>query len=473
MPEQLQRRSPRSSGEVTLAIASIATFVAFLDVTVVNVAFPDLRRAFPDASLSLLSWVIAAYGVVFAAALTPAGRIADAVGRKRIFLTGLALFTVASAGCAVAPTVGALVAVRAVQGLGAAMMIPAALGLLLAVTAPEKRAAAVGLWGASTSIAAVAGPSLGGLLVDATGWRAVFAINLPIGVAALAAGARRLPEVRGGDHRLPDLAGTLLLTAGFALPVVALTQAGEWGWGAARTLSLLAGGALLLAAALVRARSHPAPAVEVDLWRTRAFALANLGSVFAGVALYAWLLSGILFLTAIWGYSILEAGLAVSPGALASAVAAIVAGRVVDRRGPRAVVIPAGLLLAGAGLWLAAAAGAHAAFLTVWLPAGLLSGIALGSISVALTSAAARALPPARFAAGTGLNMTARQLGGALGIALIPPILAAHPGGAGYRDVFLLCAIASGLVAATGLLLVPAQRPAPASGAAAVAGAAK
>lgn len=437
-----------------IAVASAATFVAFLDVTVVNVALPDLRRDFPGDSLVALSWVVAIYGVLFAALLTPAGRLADVLGRKRLFLTGFAAFTVTSALCALAPNVPLLIALRALQGASAALMIPAALGIVLAVSAPEKRAAAVGLWGATTSIAAALGPALGGLLIDAWSWRAVFLINVPIGLAVLYAGWRALPALRPGTRQLPDLLGSLLLASGFALVLVALTETAQWGWLDGRTLACAVAGLLLLAVVRRRVRVHPAPAVDVTLWRNRVYAAASVGAALYGVALFAWMLACVLFVTGVWGYSIVEAGLAITPGAFSSAVAAVIAGRAVERRGAAPVVAIGALIFAAAGLWSVLALSETPNFLTFWLPLGLVGGAGMGSATVGLTAAAARALPPDQFAAGTGLLMTARQLGGALGVAALAAIVEADGGSvAGFRGVFAICTVATLLTALSALWL--------------------
>jgi EmrB/QacA subfamily drug resistance transporter len=451
---------PVARPAAVLAIASAATFVAFLDVTIVNIAFPDLERDFSGASLSLLSWVVAAYGIAFAATLAPAGRLADVLGLRRLFLIGFGTFIAASAACALAPTVGVLIAVRAVQGIGAAMMIPAGLGLILSVTPPERRAAAIGVWGGVTSIAAIAGPVVGGVLVDAFDWRAVFAVNIPIGILVLAAAPTLLPSSPARDRRLPDLTGTVALAAAFAAIAVALTQAGDWGWLDSRTVGFAGAGLLLLAASVRRAAGRPAPALQVDLWTTRNFAVANVALLLWGAVLFSWLLSGVLFLTSIWGYSIVEAGLAVSPGALTSAIAAVAAGRLIDRRGARELVVASALLLAADAVWIAAASTSDPNFLGLWLPAGILCGIPFGIVSVGLTSAAVRSLPPESFAAGTGMTMTARQLGGAFGVALMASILeAAGPGIGGFHSVFLFCAAGSVLTSLVALRLGRAPAP--------------
>jgi EmrB/QacA subfamily drug resistance transporter len=449
-----------------LLIACGATFLAFLDVTVVNLAFPDLARDFPGSSVTELSWVITAYAVLFAALLTPAGRVADRVGRHRVLLGGVAFFTLASLASALAPSVGALVAARAVQGAAAAAMIPAALGVVLAETPPERRSAAIGLWGAAGAMAAAAGPTIGGLLVDGLGWRSVFFVNLPLGLAIVLRGAVLIPRTQGHGGRVPDVVGTLAVVSGIALVVLGVSQAADWGWGSPATVASLAGGALLVAVALGRSSVHPAPAVETSLWNSRVFAAANVVSLLMGAAIYAWMLVGVLFTTAVWHYSELQAGLAMTPGALSAAVAAVAAGRYADIRGQRAAVIGGALLLAFDGLWIVAVLPEQPNFLAFWLPAGLVSGIAMGAAMTGVSSAAAGAIDPVRFAAGAGLNMTARQLGGALGIAVLAAILQAQGGRDldGYAAVYGMCGLAAAGAALSALRLrAPRIRPAPAA----------
>lgn len=393
-----------------LLLVSGAAFLDFLDVTVVNLAFPALRREFAGAPVSDLAWVITGYAVMFAALLAAAGRLSDAIGRRRVFLVGVALFTLASLASAVAPSLGLLIAARFLQGAGAALSLPSGLGIVLSATPPERRAAAVGVWGAAAGAAAAVGPTVGGLLVDGVGWRAVFLINVPIGAAIVIAGRRSLPRgaADGGTRRVPDLAGTLAIAAGIGLVVLAVTKATDWGWASEATTTSLLGGLALVAIGLARSRRHPAPALEIDLWRSRSFAISNLASLFFGAAVYAWLLVGVLFLTTVWHYSELKAGLAMSPGAVSGAIGAAITGRVVDSRGQRGAVVGGALLLAAVGVWIYQVLGPHPDFLGFWLPAGILCGAGMGIGAVGLSAAAPMAVAQERFAAATGLNMTAR-----------------------------------------------------------------
>src|SRR4051795_2845173 len=245
-----------------LAVVSVAVFMSSLDLFIVNIAFPDIRSDFPETSLAGLSWILNAYAIVFAALLVPAGRSADRLGRRRSFLAGLALFTLASALSALAPNVELLVAARVLQAVGAAAVFPTSLALVLPEFPPAERRTAVAIWAAVGGGAAAAGPPVGGLLVQA-GWQLVFVVNVPIGIALLAIAWRVLAETR--EHRdapRPDLGGALLLTAAIGTLVLAIVKAPDWGWGNASTVGLLAAAVGLGAAFAARSARHPTPVVE-------------------------------------------------------------------------------------------------------------------------------------------------------------------------------------------------------------------
>ena len=314
------------------------SFMAFLDVTIVNVAFPSIRQAFPEASVAGLSWVLNAYNIVFAALLVPAGRLADLLGRRRVFFIGGAVFLAASALCGLAPSVEVLIGARALQAVGAALLVPTSLGLLLPEFPPERRATATALWGATGGVAAAAGPSLGGVLIEWTDWRLVFFVNLLIGAAAIVPARRLLREFRDPDRgAVPDALGIVLLAGGVAALALAIVEAPAWGWGSDRVLAAFAVAAVALGGFVWRSATHPHPVVELSLFRVRSFAVACAGVGIFSLGFYALLLSGILFLTGVWHYSILKAGFAVTPGPLMAATSSAVAGRLADRYGPRVV----------------------------------------------------------------------------------------------------------------------------------------
>jgi EmrB/QacA subfamily drug resistance transporter len=437
-------------------LAAAGTFLAYLDVTIVNIAFPSIAGDFSGAGLGELSWVVNAYALAFAALLVIFGRAADRNGRRRIYLAGTALFAAASTACALAPSVGVLVAARIVQGAAAAAMIPAALGLLLAAFPPQRWAAAIAGWGAVGSVAAALGPPIGGLLADGGGWRWIFVINVPVGIATLVVGARLLRESRAVETARPDVPGAVLLAGATGALALALVQGDAWGWDSAATLGAF-GGALVAGGLLaVRTRRIAAPVLEPALLRSRWSRAANAGTMAFGAALFASQLCAVLFATSVWGWSVLEAGLAAIPGPIASAFAAPLGGRWASRSGPRPVAIAGAALFAAALLWVVVAAGSTPDFLGVWLPYGVVGGAGIGLGLPALIGATAAGLPPGRFATGMALATTARQLGAVIGVALLVAVVGTPAPGdavAAYHGGFALCAGALAVAAACAGLL--------------------
>jgi EmrB/QacA subfamily drug resistance transporter len=404
-------------------IVSIGVFMAGLDLFIVNVAFPDIRHDFDGTSLAGLSWVLNAYAIVFAALLVPAGRISDRAGRKRGFLGGLGLFLAASAACAAAPTVEVLVAARIVQAAGAAFMVPTSLGLLLPEFPPEQRATAVGAWAAVGGVAAAAGPPLGGLLVEAS-WHWVFLVNIPVGLFALVAAARTLEERRDPDPGpRPDVLGAGLLALGIASLVLGIVKGPDWGWASGGVLASFAAAAVLLPAFLMRSAHHPAPVVELPMLRVRSFAVANLGALLFFTAFSAMLLGGVLFLTGVWHYSELRAGLSLAPGPMMAALFAFPAGVLSDRFGQRAVGAPGPFLFALGCLWWTAQVGVEPHYASELLPGLLITGAGVGLSIPTLSSAAAASLAPQRFATGIAVLTMSRQIGAALGVAVLIAIV--------------------------------------------------
>jgi EmrB/QacA subfamily drug resistance transporter len=439
-----------------LLVTSVAVFMSFLDVTIVNIAFPDIRASFPGSSLSQLSWILNAYTIVFAAALVPAGRLADRFGRRRFFFLGMLVFLAASAVCGAAGSVEVLIAARAVQALGGAMLVPASLGLLLPEFPLERRATATALWGATGAVAAAAGPSLGGVLVDWQGWRSVFFVNLAVGLPALIPARRLLRESREPQTLIPDALGAVLLAAGLGALVLAIVQGPEWGWSSGRVLAAFVLSATLLGAFLRRSARHPAPVVELSLFRVRSFAVANIGGFVFALGFFALLLCNVLFLTSVWRYSILEAGVALTPGPLMAAVTAPIGGRLSDRFGQRVVAVPGSLLFAAGALLFALETTAQPSYLADFLPANMLGGAGVGLAFAGFGSAAVAELPRNRFATGGAISNAARQIGGALGISTLIVVLG-NPTPEGALTVFhhawSLMALTGLLAALTGLAL--------------------
>lgn len=421
------------------------TFLAMLDSTVVNLAIPSLHQDFPAESVPTLSWVITGYVVFFAALLAPAGRLSDALGRRNLYIAGTALFTAMSLANALAPSVAFLIATRALQGVGAAAMLPASLAILLLDGPAERRGQALGVWSAASAAAAGLGPSVGGLLVDAFGWRAAFYINVPLGMAIIAAAYRLLPRQQASfsRQRMPDPVGAVLLAAGIGAVTLGVTEGQTWGWSGARTLGALIGGVVAVLLALLRSSRARVPAVETRLWRNRTFASANAVSVLYGMAQYPWLLAGVLYVTSVWHYSELQAGLAMSPGALAASVSAIMLGRSRRYAKPRTAALIGLTAIAACGVWLVFGLTQSPRFLALWLPAGILVGIGMGAATLGTSTAAALSAPPALFATASGMNTMARTVGGALGVAVAAVTLQSMAGAGvqAFERVYLYCTI--------------------------------
>jgi EmrB/QacA subfamily drug resistance transporter len=423
--------------KVTLTV-SVGVFMASLDLFIVNIAFPDIQRDFSGTSLGTLSWVLNAYAIVFAALLVPAGRWADRAGRKRGFLGGLALFTLASAASAAAPSVPVLIAARGVQAVGAAFLLPTSLGLLLPEYPPSKRGAAVGIWAAVGGVAAAAGPPIGGLLVQA-GWRWVFIVNVPIGLAALTVAAGLLREVRDNSGERPDVVGAGLFAAGIGTLTLAIVKGPDWGWSSAAVVGLFAAAALFVLGVVTRSATHPAPLIEPVIARTRAIALANFGAVLFFGAFAAFALATVLFQTSVWHDSVLRAGLQIAPGPAMAAIFAFPGGVLGQRFGQRYVGAVGALLFAAGGLWWRTHMGGTPNYALDLLPSQLIGGAGVGLVLPTLSAAATGPLPPARFATGTAVLGMSRQLGSVLGIAIFVAILG-HPTAAtavgAFRDAW-------------------------------------
>jgi EmrB/QacA subfamily drug resistance transporter len=449
-PETGQRRW------AVLAVVSAAQFLIILDLWVVNIALPVLQRDFPPATLSDVSWILDVYAIVLAALLLPAGRAADRIGRRECFLAGLVVFGVASLGCAVAPGLPALIAFRALQAAGAAVLMPASLGLALSVFPARLRGTAVGVWAGVGAVAAGSGPVLGGLLVESS-WRWIFLINLPVVLATLAAGLAILPrrgDERGGQRpgwRI-DGVGTVLVLGAVGLVCTALTEAP--GWPPSRTWPVLVAGLVLGAAFVAHIRRHPDPLVAPRLFSGRPFSAGAAGLVtyYAGFA--SMLLGTTLLLTVAWHFSVLLAAACIAPGPITAGIVSPVSGWLSARFGIRSTVVAGAVLFAAAGAWPLASAGNGSAYAAVVLPSMLLWGVANALIQPSLFASAA-ATPRAELASGSAVLATARQLGAALGVAIFVAVLGAHPASslAGFDRAWIVVLITAAMTAFAGLAI--------------------
>src|SRR6202050_3789867 len=446
-----------------------------LDLFIVNLAFPYISKQYPGTSLSSLSWVLNAYTIVFAAVLVPAGRWADRIGRRKLFVGGLVGFTVGSALCGLAPGVAWLIAARVVQAAGAGAMVPASLSILLAVVPAQGRAKAIGTWSALGALGAALGPVIGGSLVQIN-WRWVFWVNVPVGLVAVVLAVRSVPESRDSTSRgRPDLIGAGLLAAAVGLVALALVEAPGWGWGSADFIGLLAASVACGFLMVRRSRRHHSPVIELELLHSRTFSGAFAASILYYAAFGAFVLSAVEFLTGVWRYSAVDAGLAIAPGPLmVLPFARLVAPRLAALLGGPGRVAVIGCLVNAAAqlLWLTQIS-ATPDYATHLLPAQLLGGAGVGLTIPSLLG----------FGSGSGILNTARQVGTVLGVAGLVAILSrvssADPVTAYRHGVILIIAffLAAGAVSAgllTGRPVVAAESatPVPALGAASGPGAA-
>jgi EmrB/QacA subfamily drug resistance transporter len=436
--------------------------MASLDLSIVNVAFPALERSFPHDNRAALAWVIIGYGIVFGSLLVTAGRTADRIGIRRVFFAGLGIFCLGSALCGLAPSVPLLVLGRLIQGFGAAALLPASLGLLLGAYPVARRSQVVALWGGVSALAVATGPSFGAALITAGGWRWVFAINVPIGAVAWLVGRKVLAETTSVAPRsTPDYLGVALISSALAALVVGISEGPTWGWSSIDIVVCFAGAVVVGAVFLRRSSRHPEPVLDLSLFRARSFSVANAATFLYAMGFFAMLLGNILFLTGVWHYSILKAGLAVTPGPLVVAVVSGPAGRMAGRVGFRKVLLTGFVVFVGGLCWYATQVGLQPDYPGVWLPATLITGLGIGLTFPVLSAAAVSSLRADRFAVGSAVNQTARQVGGAFGVALLVVILGTPDGPEGaltsFHHLWWYCAATAALAGVLCSLLRPGR----------------
>ncbi len=435
-----QRKEGARGARATFAVCAAATYITTLDLSVVNVAFVEIARSFPSVSRSGVAWVVTAYAIVFGSLLVIAGRLADRVGRRRVFLAGTAVFLVGSAICAVAPSLGLLVAGRVVQGVGGAALLPSALGLLLGAYPAEQRTQIVALNGGVGALGVASGPTLGAFMVASAGWRAAFWINVPICLVVLLWGRRFVRESARQPGPLPDLLGAAAVTIGVAALVLGISEGQRWGWADPRTLAVFAASAALLGLVVRRCRRHAEPVLAPELFREPTFTLANAASFTFGAAFAAMALNNVLFLRTIWGYSVVRAGWFSVLAPVTVALVSAVAGRLAPRFGFRPVLVVGPLLFAATEIACALLLDERAAPWTRWLPLGVALGVGVGLTLPVLSAASVARLPATRFAVGGAVNNTFRQVGSAVGVALVVAVQAAAPGVTGFHRGWLFSA---------------------------------
>ncbi|MFP3588713.1 DHA2 family efflux MFS transporter permease subunit [Paraburkholderia sp. SIMBA_055] len=405
-------------------IASGAVFLVSLDTTMLYSVFQSIRSSFTYATPASLSWVLNAYTIVYAAMLIPAGGFADAHGRKQVFLVGVLIFVCASAACGVSPDIATLVGARVCQAIGAALLTPASLSLVLAAFPPSQRAMTVSMWGAVGGFAAAVGPSLGAYIAQTYSWRWAFFINVPVGATSLLLGIRLLaPTASTAIRRRVDMIGMALLIASVALMALVLVELRGSGW-TNLELALTAGlsvGCMLIF--VVWANKVSDPLVELSLFRNTTYTAANLATLTFGIAFAMMFFAFFFYMTGIWHFDSVHAGLAIIPGPLIVIPVAIVTGRLAGRYGHRRFLVSGALLYAATGTWFYFIPGVSPEYGSHWLPGLLMSGASVGLVMPSLAGAAVSRLPVEHYAVGSAVNQATRQIGAVIGVAIVVMLL--------------------------------------------------
>jgi EmrB/QacA subfamily drug resistance transporter len=454
-----------------LALVSLVQLMVIIDVSIVNVALPSMKIAL-HFSESDLQWVVNAYTLVFGGFLLLGGRAADLLGRRRVLMGGLALFTAASLACGLAQSEGMLIVARAAQGLGGAIISPAALSILT-VTFREgsERNRALGVWGAVAGGGVALGVILGGLLSQGPGWRWVFFVNVPIGILAIVLAPRLLSESRADDQgRSYDVMGAVTVTAGLVLMVYAMVNTSTYGWGSARTLLELAGAAILLGAfVLIEARFAKQPLVPLRIFRFRTISGANIVGILLGMLLFAVFFFLTLYMQQVLGFSPIQAGFAYVPFTLGIMVTSIAGTILVNRVGVK-WLLAAGLVIVAVGILMMTRLPDHGSYLTDILPAFLVTSVGMGLVFLPLTNAAVSGISRRDAGLASALVNTSQQVGGAVGLALLSTfatqrttsVLISHPRlglnhalVAGFHLAFAIGAGFAVLAAIVTLLVIP------------------
>ena len=436
----------------TLAAVAFGLFMIMLDNTVVNVALPSIQRDL-GVGLSELEWIVSGYALTFAALMLIGGKLADAYGRRLVFVLGIVVFTLASLFCGLATSGDMLIAARVLQGAGAAMMNPATLSIIAATFPPRQRGTAIGIWAGVSALALAIGPLIGGLLTEHASWNWIFFVNVPVGILGVVASFLLIDESRDPTHERLDIPGLATSALGLFALTYGLIEANTYGWGSPRIIGAFAVAAVALAGFVLLERHQRAPMLDLTLFRNRTYVGANLAVLLVSLAMFGVFFFVSLFMQNILGYSAVEAGASFLPMTILIILVAPIAGRISDRFGSRGL-ITGGMLLLSAQLLYFSQLDPDASFWT------LLPGLVLGGIGMSMTmtpgaAAATRAVPVEKSGVGSAVLNAFRQVGGSTGIALMGAIVAAKltdpPTPASFMDGFenaLLVASAIALVGA-------------------------
>lgn len=419
----------RSNPWLVLVVLTTGFFMILLDTTIVNVAIPAMSAGL-NTTLDQILWVLNAYILVYAVLLITSGRLGDLFGQRTLFAIGLFIFTLASALCGLSQNVGELIAARILQGVGGALLTPQTLSIITSLFPPERRGAAFGIWGSVAGLAAVAGPTVGGAIITYIDWRWIFYINVPIGIGALIATFAIIPDLRPGRHHGWDVVGIVLATAGLFGIVFGLIEGQRYNWGEIASYGVtipevIVAGVALMAVFIIWERFQAEPLVPLSLFEERNFAVANWIAAAVSFGMLSLFLPFTIYLQSVRGFSALAAGLTLAPMSLTSMVTAPFAGRFADRIGGKYILM-AGLSLFTIGVGsVMYVAGPDSTWVT-FLPPAIIAGAGMGMTFAPMTTVAMRNISPRVAGAASGVLNTTRQLGAAIGSAVVGAILQNH-----------------------------------------------
>jgi EmrB/QacA subfamily drug resistance transporter len=418
----------------TLGAVSFGLFMIMLDNTVVNVALPSIQRDL-GVGLSELEWIVTGYALTFAALMLIGGKVADAYGRRLIFVIGIAVFTLASLWCGLAASGDMLIAARIVQGIGAALMNPATLSIIAATFPPRQRGTAIGIWAGVSALALAIGPLVGGLITEHISWNWIFFVNVPVGVLAIVASFLFIDESRDRTHERLDIPGLLTSAVGLFALTYALIEANSYGWGSARIVGSFVLAAVALTAFVMLELRQRAPMLPLQLFRNLTYTGANLVILLVALAMFGVFFFVSLYMQNILGYSAVQAGAAFLPMTILIILVAPIAGKTSDRVGSRGLMT-AGMLLIAVQLLYFSQLSAHATFWAL-LPALLVGGVGMALTMTPSAAAATRSVPVDKAGVGSAVLNAARQVGGSMGIALMGAIVAHEAHGVRSVDAFM------------------------------------
>jgi len=436
----------------TFTVCAIASYISTLDMSIVNVAFYEIGKSFPEDSKATIAWVVTAYSILFGSLLVVSGRLADRIGRKKFFLYGTSLFLVGSLLCALASTMSLLIAGRAIQGIGGAMMTPASMGLLLAAFPPEKRGQAVAWTGSIGALGVASGPTLGAFFVSSFGWRSAFWINVPICALTIVLAIKMTRESEKQDTARPDLVAAVLFTAAVASLVYGISEAQAFGWTDTKVLVLFSATVLLGLGVAQRSVTHHNPLLPPALFKERTFTAANISTFLFGAAFSGNILNNVLFQRTIWGFSATKAGWFSVLSPITVALVSMYTGKKMASIGYRKLLLGGPMLVALTIFGSTVLLHPNPTPWFPWLPLMVILGVGLGGTFPALSASTVLRLPQTQFALGGAINNTFRQVGAAVGVALVVTVQTSTKGIDGFRNGWRVAIVFALLAAAVSLL---------------------